>query len=341
MKNDIVLVTGGAGYIGSVLVKELLKKGEKVRVYDKMYFGDSSLADVKGKIDIISGDVRNFDPEVLNGVKTVMHLGSLSNDPTAEFDPKANHEINFEGTMRVAEACKKKGVKRFTFASSCAIIGFHVDQIADEEYPANPQSEYAQSKLDGENGLKSLTDDSFCPVILRQATVFGFSPRMRYDLVVNTMTKDAYRKSEIFVYSAGEMWRPLVEVKDVCRAHMTVADAPESKVKGQIFNVVHKNFRILELAHWIKDVLKDIKQTKVEVLFGTKEIRSYKVTGEKIKKVLGFEPSVTVKDAVLEMFNILSSGKYTDFSNPIYYNIDWMRLLSEMEQRLKVIGKVF
>jgi nucleoside-diphosphate-sugar epimerase len=341
MKKDVVLVTGGAGYIGSVLVRELLKKGEKVRVYDKLYFGDDALSDIKDRIELIQGDVRQFDPGVLDGVKAVMHLGSLSNDPTAEFDPKANHEINFEGTMRVAEACKKKGVKRFTFASSCAIIGFHVDEIADENFTPNPQSEYAQSKLDAENGLKSLVDDSFCPVIFRQATVYGFSPRMRYDLVVNTMTKDAYQKGEIFVYSAGEMWRPLVDVKDICRAHILGAGASEDKVRGQIFNVVNKNYKILELAHRIRDGLNELKQVKVEVLLGTKETRSYKVSGEKTKKVLGFTPNVSVKDSSTEIFNILRSGKYTDFSNPVYYNIDWMRLLSDMEQRLKTIGKVF
>jgi len=341
MAKDIILVTGGAGYIGSVLVKELVSRGEKVRVYDKLYFGDEALSDVKGKIDLVLGDVRQFNAGVLDGVKAVMHLGSLSNDPTAEFDPKANHGINFEGTMRVAEAAKKKGVNRFTFASSAAVIGFHVDEIADENYPTNPQSEYAQSKLDAENGLKALLSGSFCPVILRQATVFGFSPRMRYDLVVNTMTRDAYEKGEISVYSAGEMWRPLVDVRDIAKAHILVAGAPEEKVKGQIFNIVHMNYRILELAHWLKDVLKELKQLKVEVLFGKTETRSYRISGEKIKKDLGFTADRSVKDAAIEIFNILRSGKYNDFSNPIYYNIDWMKLLTSMEQRLKVIGKVF
>jgi len=341
MKKDIILVTGGAGYIGSVLVRQLLDKGEKVRVYDKLYFGDGSLADVRSRIDLVAGDVRDFDPRALDGVKAVAHLGSLSNDPTAEFDPKANHEINFEGTMRVAEACKKKGVSRFTFASSCAIIGFHVNEVADENFKPNPQSEYAQSKLDAENGLKTLVSKDFCPVILRQATVYGFSPRMRYDLVVNTMTKDAYDKGEIFVYSAGEMWRPLVDVTDVAQAHILCLSAPEDKVRGQVFNIVHKNYKILELAYFINDCLKSLKETRVEVLLGTKETRSYRVTGEKIGKVLGYKTSATVSDSARNIFNILRSGRHTDFSNPIYYNIDWMKLLSDMENRLKIIGRVF
>ena len=341
MKKDILLVTGGAGYIGSVLVKKLVEAGEKVRVFDKLYFGDDSLAAVKDKIELVVGDVREFKDQVLDGVKCVMHLGSLSNDPTAEFDPKANNEINFEGTMRVAEGCKRKGVERFTFASSCSIYGFHVDGIADETFPTNPQSEYSQSKLDAENGLKSLVDDSFSPVIIRQATVFGFSERMRWDLVVNTMTMDAYDKGRIHVYCAGDNWRPLVEARDVAGAHITAMKADKNKVAGEIFNLVHKNYRILELGHWIAEIIKPMKKVDVEVLFGSKESRSYRVSGEKIKKILGYEPQVSVEQAVGEIWEILRSGKYTDFSNPIYYNIEWMKLLVEMEQRLKVVGRVF
>jgi len=341
MSKNVVLVTGGAGYIGAVLVNELLKKGEKVRVYDKLYFGDYALEDVKNKIEIIQGDVRKFDDKVLDNVKAVIHLGSLSNDPTAEFDPKANKEINFEGTMRVAEACKKKGVERFTFASSAAIIGFHVDSIADESFTPNPQSEYAQSKLDAEIGIKSLVSDKFSPVIFRQATVFGFSPRMRWDLVVNTMTKDAFSKGKIFVYCAGDNWRPLVHVKDVALAHIEAITAPADKVRGEIFNLVHKNYRILELGHWVREVLKEFIPVEVDVLFGSKEARSYRISGDKIKNVLGFDAKHSVEDAVKEIYDVLHSGRFTDFQNPIYYNIEWMRLLVEMENKLKVIGKVF
>ncbi len=341
MDRDIVLITGGAGYIGSVLAKKLVENGEKVRVFDKLYFGDSALSGISGKIDLVAGDVREFDPDLLDGVKCVMHLGSLSNDPTAEFDPRANREINFEGTMRVAEACKKRGVKKFTYASSCAVYGFHVDGTAHENFPANPQSEYSRSKLEGEEGLKSLADDNFCPVIFRQATVFGFSGRMRWDLVVNTMTMDAFDKGRIHVYCAGDNWRPLVEVGDVADAHILAMSAAPEKVSGEVFNLVKENFRILELGHRIGEILKPFKNVKVEVLFGTKESRSYRVSGEKVKRILGFEPKISVECAVKEIWEILRTGRYTDFSNPIYYNIEWMRLLVDMEQKLKVIGRVF
>ncbi|MBU0686431.1 MAG: SDR family oxidoreductase [Candidatus Margulisbacteria bacterium] len=341
MKNEIVLVTGGAGYIGAVLVQELLAQGKKVRVFDKLYFGDAPLASFKDKIDLVQGDVRAFPEKALEGVGAVVHLGSLSNDPTADFDPQANHAINFEGTMRVAEACKKKGVKRLSFASSCAIYGFHLEDIADENFPPNPQSEYAQSKLDAENGLKSLISNDFCPVIFRQATVFGFSPRHRWDLVVNTMTKDAFQKGIIQVYCAGDMWRPLVHVKDVALAHINAIAAPENKVKGEIFNLVYENHHILELGHMIKDILKTKRAVKVDVQTGTKESRSYRVSGDKLKQKLGFTAALSIEAAVNEIWGLLSSGRYTDFSNPIYYNIDWMKLLVDMEQKLKITGKVF
>jgi nucleoside-diphosphate-sugar epimerase len=341
MAKDIILVTGGAGYIGSILAKMLVENGEKVRIFDKLYFGDAGLTDIKDKIELVQGDVRNFNADLLDGVKGVTHFGSLSNDPTAEFDPKANQEINFEGTMRLAEACKKKGIKKFTFASSCAVYGFHLDGIAHEDFATNPQSEYSKSKLDAENGVKSLTSERFCPIILRQATVYGFSPRMRWDLVVNTMTMDAFDKGRIHVYSAGDNWRPLVDVRDVAHAHIMALNADESKVCGQIFNLVNKNFRILELGHRVREILKPYKKVEVDVLFGTKESRSYRVSGEKMKRILGFEPKFSVEDAVKEIWQILSSGRFTDFSNPIYYNIQWMKLLVEMEQKLKVIGEVF
>lgn len=336
------MVTGGAGYIGSVLVRELLRGGYRVKVFDKLYFGREPLADLEKKIELIQGDVRQFPASVLKGVYAVIHMGSLSNDPTADFDPKANHEINCIGTVRVAEACKKAGVKRMTLASSAAVYGFHVDSIADEKFRTNPQSEYAQSKLDAEKALLKLAGKNFCPVILRQATVYGFSKRMRWDLVVNTMTKDAFSKNKIFVYCAGDSWRPLVSALDVARAHIECIEAPESKVKGEIFNVVYKNFRILELAHWIKDALKEkLRNVDIEVQFGTVESRSYRISGDKIKDALGFEPKLSVEAAAREILSVLQKGKYNDFSNPIYYNINWMKQLVEMEEKLKTIGKVF
>ena len=176
----MILVTGGAGYIGCVAVRQLLDKGEAVRVFDKLYFGEEGLAEVRDKIELIQGDIRTFDPAVLDGCDAVLHLAGLSNDPTAEFNPKANEEINTAGTEVVARACKAKGIRRFINASTCSIydLGFYApDFLRDEDSEVKPRAAYAVSNYEAERALLELADDRFCPVILRQGTVYGWSPR--------------------------------------------------------------------------------------------------------------------------------------------------------------------
>ena len=198
-----VLVTGGCGYIGSVLVPLLIARGYEVRVFDKLYFGEEPLMSVRDKIELIPGDVRNFELSILEGIDGVIHLGSLSNDPTADFSPDATRSINYEGTMNLARACKEHGIGRFTFASTCAVYGFHLDGLADETLPANPQGVYAKAKLDVETELQKMADDKFCPVSLRQATVFGLSPRMRWDIVVNAFVMHAFKTGRLDVWFHG------------------------------------------------------------------------------------------------------------------------------------------
>jgi nucleoside-diphosphate-sugar epimerase len=341
-----ILVTGGAGYIGSVLVGMLLLREDKVRVFDKLYFDEKPLEDLKKKyghkLEIIQGDVRNFHEDILDGIEAVVHLGALSNDPTADFDPKATVDINFKGTINVAEACKRKGIRRFSFASSAAVYGFHVDSIADEEFTASPQSEYARSRLESDIALMKMADEKFFPVSFRQATVYGASPRWRYDLAVNTFTRDAFSKGVLRVDAGGMAWRPFVDVGDVARAHILAITCPESKISGgQIFNLVFDNFQILELAHRVKYILKNKKHVEVEVDYSTKEARSYRMTGEKLKRILGFVPEVSVEDSVVNMYGLLEKGMYVDINNPYYYNMPWMLLLLDMEKRLNRIGKIF
>jgi nucleoside-diphosphate-sugar epimerase len=335
------LVTGGCGYIGSVLVPILLERGYDVRVFDKLYFGDTPLKVVKDDIELIPGDVRDFDPAILDGVEGVIHLGSLSNDPTAAFDPDATHTINYVGTMKLAEACKQRGIEKFTFASTCAIYGFHMDGIADETFPPNPQSDYAQSKLDVDIELQKMADDSFCPVSLRQATVFGFSPRMRWDIVINAFAMHAFKTGRLDVWFGGEAWRPVVHIRDTAEAHIRCLEAEPDKVRGEIFNLVYKNYRILELAHRVRKALAEMGiQVDVDVNYDQVDNRSYRTSGEKITRVLGFTPSVSVEEGVKEIVDVLSSGQYRDFDHPVYYNMRWMQLLVEVEDRLKKTGKV-
>lgn len=340
----MILVTGGAGYIGNVLVRELLDRGKSVRVFDKLYFGRDSLEDVISRIELVQGDIRSFDDRILDGVDGVIHLAALSNDPCAEYHPSANMEINAGGTDKLARACKKKGIKRFVLASSCSIY-YTLDpddtfKCEDEE--VCPTAPYSLSKKKAEDALLALVDENFCPVILRKGTVFGFSPRMRYDLVVNTFVKDAYANSLLTIHAGGEMWRPLVDIKDAVEAYILLLSAPEEKVRGEIFNLAHKNYRILELAHWVKEVLKPRRKIEVDVrYFPPVKSRSYRVSFDKITSKLGFEAKRGIAQAVNEMWEIIESGKYNDFDNPLYYNIRWMCMLADMESKLKEIGRVF
>jgi len=271
----------------------LLQHGYEVRVFDKLYFGEEPLKSVRDKIEFIPGDVRNFDPYILEGIDGCIHLGSLSNDPTAAFDPDATRTINFEGTMKLAKACKQRGIKRFTFASTCAVYGFHLEGIADESFPVNPQSDYAKSKLDVDIELQKMADESFCPVTLRQATVFGFSPRMRWDIVINAFAMHAFKTGRLDVWFGGEAWRPVVHIKDTAEAHIRCLEAEPHKVQGEIFNLVYKNYRILELAHRVSRALAEIGiNVEVDVNYDEVDNRSYRTGGEKITRVLGFTPSV-------------------------------------------------
>jgi len=340
----MILVTGGAGYIGCIAVRQLLDKGETVRVYDKLYFGDQGLKDVADKLELVQGDLRTFDPAVLEGCDAVLHLAGLSNDPTAEFNPKANHEINTYGTEVLAKACKAAGIRRFIFASTCSIydLGFYAeDFLRDEQSEVRPRAAYAVSNYEAEQILLGMADGKFCPVILRQGTVYGWSPRMRYDLVVNTFLRDALVKGTLTVHAGGEMWRPLVDVSDLARVYIACVEASEEKVHAQVFNVVGKNYRILELAHWVREAFKPVKKIEIDVDYTNYKTRSYRVSGQKIETELGVKAMVGVKESVEHMLKMVQGNGQVDVYNPRYYNIEWMTLLADMEETLKRIGGVF
>ena len=340
----MILVTGGAGYIGCVLVRELLKKGETVRVFDKLFFGEDPLAEVRDRIDLVEGDIRTIDEEVFAGVDAVVHFAGLSNDPTAEYHPRANYEMNTLATERIAKISKKLGVQRFTFASTCSIYDrglFSDDVVLDESAEVSPRAAYAVSKHEAEKILLQLADETFWPVIFRQGTVYGYSPRMRYDLVVNTFVKDALSKGRLTVFGGGEMWRPLVDVLDVAKAHICAIEAPREKVQGEIFNLAEKNYRVLELAHWVQEALSETVNVEIDVDYSPFKGRSYRVSITKIESQLGFRPGSSVKDSVIDMVQRIPAESKTDFLNPIYYNIQWMTLLDRMEQTVRRVGSVF
>lgn len=342
-----ILLVGGAGYVGAVCAEELLSRGYSIRILDRLFFGRDGLRDIEDRVELMVGDMRMVGPQILEDVDSVVNLGGLSNDPTAEYNPRANYEMNTIATQRIAELCKKHGIQRYVLASSCSIYDRGVGEetksvVLDENADVNPRAAYSSSKYEAERVLLKMADDSFCPVILRKGTIYGFSARMRYDLVVNTFVKGALSKGVLTLHYGGEMWRPLVDVRDVARAYITALEAPVEKVRGQIFNVSFQNVRISELAFRVREALRNVgREIEIRPDYSYKGVRSYRVSAEKIGSVLGFRPKVTVEESVIEMVKKIEKYGYTDFDNPKYYNIRWMRLLEEVQSIIQITGSLF
>ena len=344
----MVLVLGGAGYVGSVLVEALLDQGYSVRVYDREYYNIDNSKFSK-KADYCWGDVRDIRPEIFNGIDAVINLSGLSNDPTAEYNPEANKEMNTGATISSAKQAIDLGIMRYVFASSCSVYyrdisGTDIDDvILNENDKISPKAAYSKSKYEAEQGLLRLAGEykGFCPVILRKGTIFGWSPRMRYDLVVNTFVKDALKTGKITIHNGGEMWRPMLEINDATRAYIACLQAKAPKVRGQIFNVAYKNFRVSEIALRTVEALKKLGiNVEIEIQNSLGSVRSYRVSLEKARNVLGITPSVTIGASVANMVNNIKAEKYTDFDNPIYYNIRWLKTL-EHASRILINGEVF
>ncbi|PJA53619.1 hypothetical protein COU86_05940 [Candidatus Roizmanbacteria bacterium CG10_big_fil_rev_8_21_14_0_10_36_26] len=325
-----ILLTGGAGYIGAVLLKKLLHCGYKVKVFDNLLFGEVSIKPYINKIGITKKDIRKISKNDLININTVIHQAGLSNDPMAEFDPKANFEINTLGTIRLAKLCKEFGIKRFTFASSASIYNRGIlkrTRVQKEDGIVKPKAPYSISKYKAETELLKMADANFAPIIFRQGTVYGYSPRMRYDLVVNTMLKTALDKGKIYVFCGGVQWRPLVDVEDVATAHIKAIEIPEKKLTGQIVNLFYDNYRVLEVAHKVKAVVeRETKKTiKIIVDHSPKKDRSYRISNTKVEKLLRWRPKISIETSVKNMLKQIKFNKMEDFSNPRYYNINWIK----------------
>lgn len=338
-----VLVVGGAGYVGSVLVEELVCQGYEVRVLDRMYFGDVGLQLVKDSIEVVVGDMRSFQPEVLDGIDAVINVGGLSNDPCSEYNPEANHQMNVVATLRLARECWNRGIERFIFASTCSIydsgLSEGCDIVQDEYAIVKPEFAYSLSKYEAERGLLDMAVRKFCPVILRKGTIYGYSPRMRYDLVVNTFVAHALSKGYITVFNGGEMWRPLIDIRDVARAYIACIEADADKVRGQIFNISYKNYRISELALRVRQSLLEVGiDVGIKADYRDMPMRSYRVCTDKVRNTLGFVPEFPVELSVKCIVSKVAGG---DFSHPRYYNIKWMKLLEETRSIIDVTGGVF
>lgn len=323
-----ILVTGGAGYIGNVLIGQLLKKGYEVVCLDRLIFGDKGIKKYIGTkgFRLIVDDTRTFDSEALHEVDVVVELAAISQpDPSGLLNKELFHRMNYEGSLRVATLSKKHGVRRVVFASTCSVYGFQEGLISEESQP-NPLEEYAKTKLMVEKKLKSLCSNQFCVTILRFATVYGLSDKIRFDLVVNGMTLALYKMGMIKVMRPGTQVRPVVHVMDVARAIMTVIEAEEEKVRGETFNVGsnEQNYQIHDLAELIGNSIG--KPYKIE-WYGEPDIRSYRVNFTKIRKQLGFKTLYTPAEGAREIYEALESGQIAE--TPETNVIRWWKLLQE------------
>jgi len=327
-----VLVTGGAGYIGSTLLRLLLEKGYDVVCLDRFFFGYDSIKDVEDQIKVVKDDVRWFDPGILNGVDAVFDLAALSNDPSGELDPQKTLDINYKGRVRVAKLSKKHGVKRYVLASSCSVYGFQ-EGILTEQSGVNPLTTYAKANVLAERDVLPLADDSFVVTVLRQATVYGFSYRMRFDLAINGMVLSLFRDGKLRIMRDGTQWRPFVHVKDTSRAFIEVMEADSEVVNGQIFNVGSndQNYQIFDLA---KLVAESVGLPFVYEWYGSPDKRSYRVSFDKITNVLGFKPKYTPREGAREVFDALRDGRLSgDDLRTI--TVKWYKHLLEMQKFIR------
>jgi nucleoside-diphosphate-sugar epimerase len=323
-----VLVTGGAGYVGSRLVPHLLERGHEVAVLDKLVFGREGIAPLGDKVGLVVKDIRAAEPADFKGFDAVVHLAGISNDPTAEFNPQANMSINREGTARVARAAREAGVERFVFASSCSIYySMNPDEaFRDEAYPVDPKAPYSLSKFLAERDALAECDDGFSVVCLRKGTIYGQSERMRYDLVANTFTKDAFDRRMLTIHAGGRMWRPILNMADAVQAYTLAVEAPREAIHGKVLNVLSENQQVLKLARNVRRELETRCGVKVEL--NVQEVgttRSYRVDGSRGEEALGFKPGASFSGEIESMWDGLESG--IDFHNPIFYNIRWLELL--------------
>lgn len=314
-----VLVTGGAGYIGNVLVPNLLKSGHNVRVVDSQWFGNL----LPKECEVIKGNICKFDTGWLDGIDTIVNLAATSNDPMADFDPFVNYMINTAGTSLVAHRAYGEGGIKFIQASTCSVYGFAYDKVFTEKDTPSPTFAYAVSKIMAERALQCW-QDRLHPTILRFATVNGYSPRMRYDLVLNVLTKSALCGK--IIVNNPDLWRPIVDVRDVANAITTAVEKPE--VEG-VFNVAEHSYTILQIAEEISRCLAMLgkKQPEIEIR-GEADLRSYKVDTTKAKSELGFTATYSPYDMVKAIVEKVDTGEIADFDNDKYYNVKIFKKLA-------------
>ena len=326
MKSEKIFITGGAGYIGAVLVPRLLIEGYEVTVFDLMIYGEQVLPK-DSRLTTIKGDIRDTDllRMSISGHDVVIHLACISNDPSFELNPTLGRSINLEAFRPLVEISQNAGVKKFVYASSSSVYGVKQEKNVDESMTLEPLTDYSRFKADCEQILLEYQSPDFTTVTIRPATVCGYSPRQRLDVVVNILTNLAYHKREITVFG-GTQLRPNIHIEDMVETYIAVLHAPIDVIAGQIYNAGYENQPVSELAEIVRqEVGADVKLT----MTSTDDNRSYHISSQKIKDQLGFQATFNINKAVKDLLDALEKGWLPNsLDNEIYFNIRRMQSLN-------------
>lgn len=326
-----VLVTGHSGYIGCVLTRLLRQAGHEVIGIDSELFSQCTFGlDDPGQNSCIDVDIRELTPTHLQGIDAIAHLAGLCNDPLGDLIPETTYEINHRATVRLAELAAAAGVRRFVFSSSCSVYGAAGQDWVDETSTPNPVTPYGVSKYDAECGLSALANDDFSPVLLRSATAYGFSPRIRFDLVLNNLMAYAFTSKQVFLKSDGMAWRPIVHIEDISRAFIAALEAPREAVHNEVFNVgvTTENYRIREIAEIVKATVPGSAISYAQDAGADK--RSYRVDCSKISRCLpNFRPQWTAPTGAKELHQRYTEFDLArdDFEGPRYQRLAYLKSL--------------
>ena len=330
MKNQKILITGGAGYVGSLLSERLVDLGNKVLIYDTCYYGTNHIKE-NDNLKLVKADIRDIETfeKSVNGIDSVIHLACISNDPSFALNENLCKTINFDCFEELVRISKKSRVKKFIYASSSSVYGFSDSDNVTEEHPLVPLTLYNKFKGMCEPILEKYLDSNFVGVVIRPATLCGYAPRCRLDLSVNILTNHAVNNKKIIVLGGGEQKRPNLDIRDMCRAYETILEADERLINNETFNVSCGNKKIIELAEMVKKNVEsffNISDIEIEIKSETIDKRSYHVNSDKIKNILGFKSEYSVDDAIISLCEAFKKGYLPNsLTDTAYINVDTLK----------------